>query len=388
MEQILLIVAILGLILSTLFFTKRDGFKKSTFFLGAFYFIISLYCFQTWVIESRLLLYWKWFYVWPLPLYALLAPALYFYFISIIADEFRWKWSFLILFVPSLLALIDVLAVYNKPVQFYQEIIENALQKPKDRFESKYGLFTLKWHFLFRNSWVLLALIVLFFKLRVFFSQKSSTNFPIKTVNWLKTLYGLGFVLAVFSVYLSLVSIFRLEGSQLATPAYLMFLFYALVLILGVTPLYFPSILYGLPRLAFDPKEQRTSNQDTHKQMRAEEEGLRFGIDEPVLLDALKELEAKELYLQSDFNLDRLAAELEMPVHHISYFLNHHYNQSFSEYRTSLRMKMAQTLIEEGFFEQNTIEALAWKCGFSSRSAFTKAFKLYTGVNPSAYPLK
>jgi AraC-like DNA-binding protein len=218
--------------------------------------------------------------------------------------------------------------------------------------------------------------------------MKGSVNFPVKTVNWLKTLFGLSFVLAVFSVYLSLSSILHLDATHLATPAYLMFLFYVFVLILGITPLYFPSILYGLPQFASSQKELLERNLDAHKLQKVEDDSIRFGIDESQLLNQLRELELKEVYLLPDFNLDSLAVQLEMPVHHVSYFLNHHFNQSFSEYRTSLRMKTAQILIEQGFFEQNTIEALAWKCGFSSRSAFTKSFKLHTGFNPSEYPIK
>lgn len=384
MEHILLIVSIFGLLLTTLFLSKRDGFTDSTRFLAIFYFIISLYCFQTWVIETKRLLEWQWFYAWPLPIYALMAPALYFYFLSIIKDQFKWSWRYTILFIPWLLASIDVAMLYAKPQSVYNQIIQDAISKPVDRFESQYGIFTLKWHFLFRNLWILVVLLFLFFRLRAFFTRKSSVSTYVKTFVWLKLLYILVFALALFSVYLGILSILNLRTSQILVPAILMFVFYVLVLVLGVTPLYFPSILYGLPMF----KQQHLDRDAQPKPDNATietDEGVRYGLDESTILEQLTRIEKDEKYLLPDFNLDRLAAELEMPVHHVSYFLNHHFGLSYSEYRNRLRMQKACDLIRNGFFQQNTIEALAWKCGFASRSAFTKTFKGFTGVNPSEF---
>lgn len=387
MEHILLIVSIFGLLLTTLFLSKRDGFTDSTRFLAIFYFIISLYCFQTWVIESKRLLEWQWFYAWPLPIYALMAPALYFYFLSIIKDQFKWSWRYTILFIPWLLASIDVCMLYAKPQEVYDQIIQEAISRPVDRFESQYGIFSLKWHFLFRNLWILAVLIFLFLRLKAFFGRKSSVSSYVKTYDWLKLLYILVFALTLFSVYLGILSILNLRTSQILVPAVLMFVFYGLVLILGVTPLYFPSILYGLPQLKtqqlsqIDPRDEfikRNTDIDI-------DEGGRYGLDETVILEQLARIENDEKYLLADFNLDRLAFELDMPVHHVSYFLNHHFGLSYSEYRNRLRMQKACDLIRAGFFQQNTIEALAWKCGYASRSAFTKTFKAFTGMNPSEF---
>jgi AraC-like DNA-binding protein len=387
LEHILLIVSIFGLLLTTLFLSKRDGFTDSTRFLAIFYFIISLYCFQTWVIESKRLLEWQWFYAWPLPIYALMAPALYFYFLSIIKDQFKWSWRYTILFIPWLLASIDVCMLYAKPQEVYDQIIQEAISRPVDRFESQYGIFSLKWHFLFRNLWILAVLIFLFLRLKAFFGRKSSVSSYVKTYDWLKLLYILVFALTLFSVYLGILSILNLRTSQILVPAVLMFVFYGLVLILGVTPLYFPSILYGLPQLKtqqlsqIDPRDEfikRNTDIDI-------DEGGRYGLDETVILEQLARIENDEKYLLADFNLDRLAFELDMPVHHVSYFLNHHFGLSYSEYRNRLRMQKACDLIRAGFFQQNTIEALAWKCGYASRSAFTKTFKAFTGMNPSEF---
>lgn len=383
MEHILLVVSIFGLLLTTILLSKKDGFTDSTRFLAAFYFIISLYCFQTWVIETNRLLQWQWFYGWPLPIYALLAPSLYFYYLSIIKDQFRWSWRYLFLFIPWLFASIDVCLLYMKPAFVYQNIIKEAIAEPSTRFESQYGLFTLKWHFLFRNIWVLGVLFLLFFRLKSFFRKQAVQQQYGKTHDWLKFLFAVVLVLSLFSVYLGVLSILNLNSSQILVPAILMFIFHVCVLLLGVIPLYFPSILYGLPRLIV-PENISVSDSKPLKEVETEE-GVRFGLNEKEILHRLLLQEEAETYLSTDFTLNKLASILEMPVHHVSYFLNHYYGMSFNDYRNKLRMQKAMQLIKEGFFQQNTIEALAWKCGFASRSAFTKTFKAFAGVNPSEY---
>jgi AraC-like DNA-binding protein len=111
----------------------------------------------------------------------------------------------------------------------------------------------------------------------------------------------------------------------------------------------------------------------------------KYGLDETEILKKLESLIAKEIYLQNNFDLNQLSTFLEIPVHHTSYFFNQYYKMSFANYRNQLRMEYAKKMIVSGYLNQNTIEALSWKCGFSSRSAFTKTFKTYTGLNPSEF---
>ena len=78
--NILLIATLFGLILATLLIKKKDVDYLPSWILSMFYFIFSIYCFQTYIIEFGILKYVRWFYGWPLPLYALLHVPLYFYF--------------------------------------------------------------------------------------------------------------------------------------------------------------------------------------------------------------------------------------------------------------------------------------------------------------------
>ncbi|HMQ43066.1 MAG TPA: helix-turn-helix domain-containing protein [Mariniflexile sp.] len=74
-----------------------------------------------------------------------------------------------------------------------------------------------------------------------------------------------------------------------------------------------------------------------------------------------------------------------IPTHHLSYYLNKYYGLSFATYKNQLRIEEAKKLIQMGFLEKNTMEALAWKCGFANRSSFSKVFKMVVGKNPTEY---
>lgn len=386
MENILLIVAIFGLILTTIFLLKKDGFRDSTLFLALFYLILSIYCLQTWIIEAGLLRSIQWFYAWPLPIYSLLAPAVYFYFISILNDQFKWKWLYTLLFIPFFLSVLDVIILYSKSIHIYIEIVEQAIKNPGERFGCSYGFFSLRTHYILRNLWVLLSLIFLFPKLNRFVKLKSQLTISSKVTNWIKMLFLVLFILSFISTFFGFLDVLIESGwiQGGSQPFSIVILFNVFIVLLGVAPLYFPSILYGMPQMKVETFEFTTNEVRIQKEVE-HEEGVRYGLNETVILELLSKIEMEEKYLQHDFNLDRLASSLEMPVHHVSYFLNYHFNLSFSEYRNRLRMQKAIELIRAGYFQQNTIEALAWKCGFSSRSAFTKTFKSFTGVNPSEF---
>ncbi len=384
LEIILLVAAILGGILSTILMIKKNTNKVSTLFLCAFYIIFSIYCFQTYIIESGNLKFISWFYGWPLILYSLTPITVYFYFKSVMNDQFNWKTKHLFLFIPFMLCCIDVLLLYLKSSSDYNQIIHNAIVHPNERFEAKYGIFKLLHHYTLRHFLLLICLLLLLNPLKKFIYRKTKEELKKILNSWLLLFFIVIFIIALLSTILGVEEIFDVTifGFFFKTKqiySTLIFVTYLIALIIGVVPLYFPSILYGYPqtiqKVAFANKPNE--NQENSRE--------KYGLDEVDILKKLELVLSKELYLQRNFDLNQLSVLLEIPVHHISYFLNQYYKLSFTSYRNQLRMEYAKKMIHSGFLETNTIEALTWKCGFASRSAFTKTFKAYTGVNPSEY---
>lgn len=384
--DILLWTSLFGLILVSLILLKRSTNRYAAFFLAAFYFIFSVFCLQTYIIETGLLPKITWFYGWPLQLYALMPVALYFYFVTLFNDGFRWKPAYFLLFIPWLISMADVFLFYWQPESFRETIVDNATRFPEKRFSTVYGLLSIKSHYLIRY---LAGLITMFLLLpglirfvRISHHEKSK-----RILNrWLSVLWILvtGVSILWLIWILSLMNIAVIPAGSF-TYQLLIFIFHVLVMLIGTIPLYFPTVLYGFP-LADGYKEL------TNEQAIPEKEWshpypaeIKFGLVVAEVQARLEKTEKEMLYLQSDFDETLLAGRLGMPAHHLSYFLNQHHNTTFSKYRNQLRIGYACNIIQSGYLKQNTIEALAGQCGYSSRSAFTKIFKSITGLSPSEY---
>ncbi|MDT0691891.1 AraC family transcriptional regulator [Salegentibacter sp. F188] len=383
MINILLIASIFGFVLSTTLFLKKSTNTTATRILGSFYFLLSVYAFQAYIIDGGYLQHFRWFFLWPLLPYHLIFIPIYYYFKVILTDELRWHKAELILFIPFLLGLIDVTYVYLQPESFYDNIIASTISSPQERLGVHYWLLDLDQHLLMRHIWQLGVLVVLLPQIRDFIRKGKNDELKSILNKWLITFWGILALMAILAIIYALEKMFQenLFHSLIIIGkdgGIITFFLYIALFLIGIIPIYFPSILYGYPQQTKPAPTIKTSEQP---------EDLKFGLDEREVNAKLERLKDSKSYLNQSFSLTECARELEMPSHHISYFLKQQYEMSFAAYKNSLRMDHAKKLIENGYLQNNTIEALAGECGFASRTSFSKAFKSATDVSPSQYAL-
>lgn len=91
---------------------------------------------------------------------------------------------------------------------------------------------------------------------------------------------------------------------------------------------------------------------------------------------------AKKNFTNPDFGVEDIAAALMMSRVHLNRKLKAENSPSPSDVIKSMRMDMAAGMLKEG---ELNISDIAAKCGFSSASYFSSAFKEYYGVAPAAY---
>ena len=159
--------------------------------------------------------------------------------------------------------------------------------------------------------------------------------------------------------------------------------FYMVLFLIAIIPLSFPSILYGTLAINTESllvKETKPKSKANHLQLES-----KYGLNIEDIKNKLEGIENEEFFLNPDFDLNKCAQELEIPTHHLSYFLKQNLNLSFSSYKNSLRINKAKRLIVQGYLNINTIDALALICGFANRSSFSKVFKKVTGFSPGEY---
>lgn len=377
MFNILLVAAIFGFLLTTLLFLKKSSQPKAIISLGGFYFLLSVYALQAYIIDGGYLAKCSWFFLWPLALYNLFVVPIYFYFETILEDGTTWRKEYLLLFIPFMLSIIDIGYIYLQPDVIYAEMLHNAMTDPKNRLHVSYWLFDLDQHMLMRHVWQLAALLVILPKLLNFINKGNADDLKNILNKWLLVFWSGLALFAIFAIIYAVenmlaVNIF--EGGSLVP-----IILYLIMFSIGVIPIYFPTILHGYPRVI------ENNIIGIKRSESDQEQDSKFGLDEEIIKSKLKLLVQNKLHLQQDFNVTNCAREMEMPAHHISYFIKQHYGLSFTSYKNNLRMEYAKKLIEEGFLDTNTLEALAWECGFASRSSFSKIFKNVTNYSPSDY---
>src|SRR5204862_5928111 len=93
----------------------------------------------------------------------------------------------------------------------------------------------------------------------------------------------------------------------------------------------------------------------------------------------------KKPFLQRGYHIKELAAELQIPVHQLSAFLNQELRMHFSDHINKYRIDHCIELINSNLSGRPNLQQLSKVCGFNNRSSFTTAFKKFTGQKPFDY---
>ncbi|WP_172594519.1 helix-turn-helix domain-containing protein [Mariniphaga sediminis] len=150
-----------------------------------------------------------------------------------------------------------------------------------------------------------------------------------------------------------------------------------------ISPFFFPTILYGLPRMPErneEEKDNRLTNETKPPSNSFESDYLQsIGLKSDSLM------KEKQLYLEPECNLGFFSRQIDVPAHHLAYYFREIKKQRFNDFRNEWRINHAKSLIQEGKANEITLEAIGSLSGFSSRNAFITDFKKTEGVSPSVY---
>lgn len=138
------------------------------------------------------------------------------------------------------------------------------------------------------------------------------------------------------------------------------------------------------------PYNPITKNEEVS--VKKEKSYVNYGLkeEEAVLLSQqLKNyMEREKPYRNIDLTLRDLATALETYPHYVTQVLNTISNQNFYDFINTYRIEEAQTRLLDPQFKKMTVLAIAYDCGFNSKSTFNRIFKQKTGFTPSEYRKK
>lgn len=90
-------------------------------------------------------------------------------------------------------------------------------------------------------------------------------------------------------------------------------------------------------------------------------------------------------YRATDLSLQALASRLGVSSHTLSQAINQQRGQSLPQYLIQWRVREAKRMLADPANDCFTVEALAERSGFASRSAFYKVFRKAEGITPTDY---
>lgn len=91
------------------------------------------------------------------------------------------------------------------------------------------------------------------------------------------------------------------------------------------------------------------------------------------------------LYRQNDLSIDDLADKLDVHPNYLSQVINEREKKNFYDFVNQYRIEECKKLMSDPKNRHLTLLALAFECGFNSKSSFNRYFKKATGQTPSEY---
>lgn len=233
--------------------------------------------------------------------------------------------------------------------------------------------------FCFNALFVILA-VKLFHRYKAFL-QTNFSNIDKLSFNWMKLLaFGLIFLLSGALISVIFYEFFSFQISLYSIFAIVVLLF---VNILGFRGIKHSTIFNQTVILYSQPQVEEQISVDKEKSY------ANYGLkqnDAIFLSEQLKNyMQTEKPYTNIDLNLKDLASALDTYPHYITQVLNTVFNQNFYDFVNTYRIEEAQKRLTDPKFKNLTILAIAYDCGFNSKSTFNRIFKQKTELTPSEY---
>ncbi len=96
-------------------------------------------------------------------------------------------------------------------------------------------------------------------------------------------------------------------------------------------------------------------------------------------------MKEERLYLQAELSLSELAKHLKVNNNQLSACINQLHQKNFNDYINGLRIQEFERIAQSNNAQQFTLLAIAFDCGFNSKTTFNRAFKKEKGMTPKQY---
>lgn len=386
MQEALIYSSVLGIILSLILLFYNKGYRTANRFLAGFFFFISLFVLSQYsglYSNSRVLA--ALLASSPTPFFFLIGPCFFLYTRSVLQDDARLKKGDYVHFLLFILEFAGMIPYYLSSWESKLAIADTLLSN--DWKVTQLGLnriFISPVNSYLRPLHITAYFLYSGFRIWQHRRLVAAAWFHDRqhqlTWKWLISLQSVfGLFLVCYSI--SMVNLFLYSGKQAfhANSAPFLFTATASFILLNLFTLLFPQILYGMPR--WQAPVNMPPTEAAHSGTPVSSESQLSGVQEK--LEAC--LATEKPWTDPEFSLNGLSKALDIPEHHLRYYLNHICQTNFSQFRNKLRVDHVKQLILSPDNDHLSIEGLGELAGFSSKSSFYSVFKKETGLTPKEF---
>lgn len=369
---IILLGIFLGLIVSYFLIIKSHKTKSPNLFMGFLILTLSLVMFEGWLNYTGYIFKTLWLTNFSEPLNFTIAPLIYLFMTSQLGDK-RSKWDWLH-FIPFILWLGYCIYFFMLSDEFkYNDSIGVMnLDIPRLQSSKPYTgdpLSIRDYVNVATISHIVIYIVIVTRRLILAAKKQGETilNTSSKTLSALRNSF---YHFLIITIILILVKL----NFESDVGDYLVFLYISFMIFLSSyqimnTSTYFSEVSNFLegPVLKYKKSLLEEDNK-TH------------------ILEGIKnQMQNEKYFLKSTASLSGLARSINESSHHVSQVINEMLNQSFFEMLASYRVEEAKAILKTELGKKLTIEEIAERVGYNSKSAFNTAFKKFTSQTPSTY---
>ena len=301
-------------------------------------------------------------------------PLMYLYIKFQTVENVRFKWSYILHFLPFLVVFISAIIFRGRPVMQLENFWDTD---PFLSFRLIYGLS----FFISITTYSTITFILINRHQRNMRNLVSYTSERI-TLGWLLVV-SISFYLTYVAVFiLGVYVIFAKDQTYDPTlPSYF-----------GLTFFAFAFSFYGYKQpgifneILTESKYHRKEHlQEEDADPKYEKSGLKNKDARKYLDQLLKYMEEKKPYLDVDLSIHDVSDELEIPRHYLTQVINGMLGKNFYTFINEYRIAEVKKLLVDENYSKFTLTSIAFEAGFNSKSSFNSVFKTATGMTPSQF---
>jgi len=302
----------------------------------------------------------------PMPI--LHGVFLYFYVLAITGNKLNKRWYVYLHFIPTILTICLLIPFSQIPDADKIYVFKN--KGLGYEWFMTYILLVIPLSGLAYSIWALILI-----KRHQIKIQNRFSNTDKKELQWLRYLsigYGIIWVLSIFTC-----------GETVFSAVVVLVMFIGFF---GINQL---NIFNSSPVIESGNLEENFNGIKSSKSENNIKRYSKSGLNEETSLKIYTELSElmkyEALYKNENLTLTELAKLLKIHSNHLSQVINEKEGTNFYNYINSLRIKEFIKIASLPQNEKFTKIALAYDCGFNTKSTFNKHFKSFTGKTPTEF---